>query len=195
MLRGFVVQQAFTSGLNHLFARSPGAQDALAPHFGKTLAIDLTLLRIQMKITEGGELAVAGGDTTDATVSLPFGLLAQLPFKGKAVFRDAPTAGDAELLAAFNDAFAQLDIDAEAELANLFGPVAGFRLAESGRAFGNWLSQAASDTARAFAEYAVEETVMLARPGDVDRFNREVDTLRDDTERLQARLSRLEKTE
>ena len=74
----------------------------------------------------------------------------------------------------------------------MFGPIAGFRLAESGRAFGNWVKQATRDTARTFAEYAVEESPMLASQIDVARFNRDVDALRDDVARLEARLAQLE---
>ena len=68
-------------------------------------------------------------------------------------------------------------------------------MAETGRAFSGWMKQAAEDTSRAFAEYAVEESLILAGRVDVERFNREVDRLRDDAARLEARLFRLENPE
>jgi ubiquinone biosynthesis accessory factor UbiJ len=193
MLKILAAQQLIASGLAHVFAQTPGAHDALSRHAGKALALDLVLFRVNLRIAADGTLHADSSATPDAVIFVGPDLVAQLPFKGKAAFREARTEGDAELLSAFNDAFQQLDVDAEAELSRLFGPVAGFRLAEAGRAFSQWLSQAATGTARTLAEYAVEESPMLASPVDVARFNREVDVLRDDASRLEARLALLEK--
>jgi len=182
------------SGLNRLFAQTPGARDLLARHAGQTLALDMMLFRTGLQIAEDGGLHATPASPADATIYMTPGVLARIPAKGRAAFRELRTEGDAELLSAFNDAFQQLDLDAEAELSRLFGPIAGFRMAEAGRAFTGWMKQATEDTARAFAEYAVEESPVLASRVDVERFNREVDQLRDDTARLEKRLSRLEKS-
>lgn len=193
ILKILAAQQLLASGLTHVFARTPGATDALARHAGKTLALDLLLFRINLHVDANGTLHANSNATPDAVIFVSPDLVAQLPFKGKAAFREARTEGDAELLSAFNDAFQQLDVDAEAELSRLLGPVAGFRLAETGRAFGHWLKQATTDTARTLAEYAVEESHMLASQIDVTRFNGDVDALRDDAACLEARLALLEK--
>lgn len=190
-----IAEQLIASGLDRLFAQTPGARDALARHAGRTLALDLALFRARLMIGEGGSLRAAPMDEPEAVIFLTPEVLLRLPAKGKAALRELRTEGDAELLSAFNDAFQQLDLDAEAELSRLFGPIAGFRLAEAGRAFSGWMKQAAEDTARTVAEYAVEESPMLAGRADIDRFNREVDALRDEAARLEARLSRLEKAE
>jgi len=190
-----IAEHLIASGLDRLFAQTPGARDALARHAGRTLALDLALFRARLMIDEGGSLRAAPMDEPEAVIFLTPEVLLRLPAKGKAAFRELRTEGDAELLSAFNDAFQQLDLDAEAELSRLFGPIAGFRLAEAGRAFSGWVKQAAEDTARTVAEYAVEESPMLAGRADIDRFNREVDALRDEAARLEARLSRLEKAE
>lgn len=194
ILKILAAQQLIASGLAHVFAHTPGAADALARHAGKTLALDLMLFRVNLTVDASGALHADSNAIPDAVIFVSPDLLAQLPFKGKAAFREARTEGDAELLSAFNDAFQQLDLDAEAELSRVLGPIAGFRLAEAGRAFGHWLKQATTDTARTLAEYAVEESPMLASPIDVARFNRDVDALRDDVARLEARLAQLENT-
>jgi ubiquinone biosynthesis protein UbiJ len=175
-----IADNLLAAGLNRLFAQTPGARDLLAKHAGRTLALDWVLSRANLKIEAGGGLNAAPDESADATIFLTPDVLLRIPAKG-----------NAELLSAFNDAFQQLDLDAEAELSRLFGPIAGFRLAEAGRAFGNWMKQATEDTARAFAEYAVEESPMLASKVDVERFAREVDELRDDAARLEARLNKL----
>jgi ubiquinone biosynthesis protein UbiJ len=186
-----IADNLLAAGLNRLFAQTPGARDLLAKHAGRTLALDWVLSRANLKIEAGGGLNAAPDESADATIFLTPDVLLRIPAKGKAALRDLRTEGNAELLSAFNDAFQQLDLDAEAELSRLFGPIAGFRLAEAGRAFGNWMKQATEDTARAFAEYAVEESPMLASKVDVERFAREVDELRDDAARLEARLNKL----
>jgi ubiquinone biosynthesis protein UbiJ len=189
-----IAEHLIVSGLNRLFAQTPGVRDSLAKHAGRTLALDMALFRAHLRVDEGGGLHAAPMDEAEAVIFLTPDVLLRLPEKGKAAFRELRTEGDAELLSAFNDAFQQLDLDAEAELSRLFGPIVGFRMAKAGRAFTSWAKQAAEDTARAFAEYAVEESPLLASRVEVERFNREVDQLRDDAARLEARLSRLEKT-
>ncbi len=186
-----IAEQLIAGGLDRLFAQTPGARDALAKQAGHTLALDMMLFRAKLRIGESGNLRAAPMDEAEAVIFLTPDVLLRLPEKGKAAFRELRTEGDAELLSAFNDAFQQLDLDAEAELSRLFGPIAGFRLAEAGRAFSGWVKQATEDTAHAFAEYAVEESPMLASRVDIERFNREVDALRDDAARLEARLDKL----
>jgi ubiquinone biosynthesis protein UbiJ len=186
-----IVDHLIANGLDRLFAQTPGARELLARHAGRTLALDMTLFRANLLVAQDGGLHAAPMSESDAVIFVTPEALLRLPEKGKAAFRDLRTEGDAELLSAFNDAFQQLDLDAEAELSRLFGPIVGFRLAEAGRAFGGWMKQAAADTARAFAEYAVEESPVLASRVDVERFSREVDELRDAVSRAEARLSQL----
>lgn len=189
-----IAEQLIASGLDRLFAQTPGARDILAQQASHTLALDLALFRAKLKIGEDGSLHASPMGEAEAVIFLTPDVLLRLPEKGKAAFRDLRTEGDAELLSAFNDAFQQLDIDAEAELSRLFGPIIGFRMTEAGRAFAGWMKQAGEDTARALAEYAVEESPMLASRVDVERFNREVDALRDAAARLEARLEKLNPT-
>jgi ubiquinone biosynthesis accessory factor UbiJ len=186
-----IADNLIAAGLDRLFAQTPGARDLLAPHAGRTLALDLALFRANLQVGEGGGLYAAPEAAAEAVIFITPDVLLRLPAQGKAALRELRSEGDAELLSAFNDTLQQLDLDAEAELSRLFGPIVGFRLAEAGRAFGGWMKQATEDTARAFAEYAVEESPMLASQVEVARFNREVDELRDDAARLEARLNKL----
>ncbi len=184
---------ALAGVLNHLVAQTPGGLASLARHAGRKLAIDALISRHVFLIQENGQLASVSDMEADATIRLTPDLLTRLPFEGKEAFRTAPTEGDAELLSAFNDVFQNMAWDAESDLAKVFGPVVGFRLAEAGRSFTGWLNHATTDTAKTLAEYATHENPMLASPLDIQHFNAEVDTLRDDVARLEARLARLEK--
>ncbi len=186
-----IADSLLASGLNRLFAQSPGACDLLAKQAGRTLALDMVFFRAQLQVENGGTLHAAPEMPAEATIFLPPDVLARLPIQGKAALSVLQSEGDAELISAFNDALQQMDLNAEAELSRVFGPIVGFRLAEAGRAFGDWAKQATEDTVRAIAEYAVEETPMLASRVEVERFKLEVAQLRDDWARLEARLNQL----
>ncbi len=186
-----IADSLLASGLNRLFAQTPGARDLLSKHAGRIVALDLTLFRTQFRVEENGGLHTATETPAETTIFITAAELARLPLEGKAALRELRSEGDAELAMAFNAALQQIDLDAEAELSRVFGPIIGFRMAEAGRAFGSWAKQAAEDTARTFAEYAVEESPMLASRANVDRFKHEVDQLRDEVSRFEDRINRL----
>ena len=81
--------------------------------------------------------------------------------------------------------------DVEEDLSHVFGDVAAHRMAEGGRALNRWREQAGENVAQAFAEYWTEERPLIAKRRDVEQFNHEVDTLRDDVERLEKRVEML----
>lgn len=186
-----IADSLLASGLNRLFEQAPGARELLARHAGRTVALDLALFRAQLQVEEDGGLHAAPEKSADATLFLTPDILARLPLQGRAALLELRSEGDTELSSAFNDAFQQMDLDAETELSRVFGPIIGFRLAEAGRAFSGWAKQATEDTARAIAEYAVEESPMLASRVEVERFKRDVDQLQDDVARIEARINRL----
>lgn len=186
--------RALAGALNHLISQTPGGAANLVKHVGEKLAIDALIVSNVFLIREDGYLTAVDDAAADATIRLTPDVLSRLPFAGKDAFRNAPTEGDAELLSAFNDVFQHMQWDVEADLASLFGPVIGFRLAEAGRNLAGWVGQATVEGARTLAEYVTEENPMLATPLAIREFNTAVDTLRDDVERLEARLARLERS-
>lgn len=186
-----IADTLLASGLNRLFAQTPGARDLLAKHAGRTLALDLAVFRANLQVEESGGLHASPETSADATIYLTPDVLARLPVQGKDALLNLRTEGDKELASALNGAFLQMDIDAEAELSRVFGPIIGFRLAEAGRSFRDWAKQATEDTARALAEYAVEESPVLANRVEVARFIQEVDQLKEDVSQLEGRLNRL----
>ncbi len=88
--------------------------------------------------------------------------------------------------------FRHLAWDIEEDLSRLFPDVVAHRLAEGGRAFAAWQSEAATRLAGNLAEYLTEEQPLLARPADVEKLSREADALREDAARLEKRIERLE---
>ena len=180
--------------LNHLLQQSPGAAEALLKHAGMSVRFDLAVRQLDFRIADDGCFSEAVVDTPDAVIRPTGAMLARLPFFGREALRLADYRGDPALLATLDRVFKQLDWDIEADLAPRVGDIAAHRIHGLGRDALAGLRQIASALGVNASEYVVEEAELMARRVDVDRFNREVDTLADDVARLEARLTRLDKT-
>jgi len=178
--------------LNHLLLQSPGATEALRRHAGRSVRFDLALAQFDCRIADDGCFSEAAAETPDAVIRPTPALVARLPFFGRDALRHAEYSGDPALLATLDRVFKQLSWDVEADLAPLVGDIAAHRLHAIGRdALAN-LAHTVSALGHNASEYVIEEAELMARNVDVTRFNRAVDTLADDTARLEARLRRLE---
>lgn len=102
-------------------------------------------------------------------------------------------SGDAGTAKAFQDLLAYAKPDIEEELSTLIGDVAAHQLGEVARGISDWAREARSTMGTNIREYLQEESRDLPSRYEVDRFANQVDTLRDDVARLDARLGRLEK--
>ena len=187
-----ITEALLERSLNHLLRQTPGAAEALARHAGASVRFDLALAQVDFRIADDGCLSEAAIEAPDAVIRPTAALLARLPFFGREALRQADYSGDPALLATLDRVFRQLDWDVEADLAPWVGDVAAHRLHALGRDALAGLAQVASAFGHNAGEYLVEETEMMARAVDVERFNREVDTLADDVARLDARLRLLE---
>ncbi len=99
--------------------------------------------------------------------------------------------GDAETGQLFQKLLARLDIDWEEKLSRFIGDTAAFRVAKMFREFRDWSKTGAEKFGENIKEYLQEETGDLPRRREVTEFLAAVDTLRNDTDRLDARLQRL----
>ena len=178
--------------LNHLLLQSPGATEALRRHAGRSVRFDLTLAKFDCRIADDGCFSESVADTPDAVIRPTPALVARLPFFGRDALRHAEYSGDPALLATLDLVFKQLSWDVEADLAPLVGDIAAHRLHAMGRDALAGIAHTVSALGHNASEYVVEEVELMARSVDVTRVNRAVDTLADDTARLDARLRRLE---
>lgn len=174
--------------LNHLLRQTPGAAEALRKHTGMSVRFDLALGRLDFRIADDGCFSEAVVDTPDAVIRPTAAMLARLPFFGREALRLADYQGDPALLATLDRVFKQLEWDVEADLAPRVGDIAAHRLHGLGRDALAGVRQLASALGVNASEYVIEEAEMMARRVDVDRFNRDVDTLADAVARLEARL-------
>ncbi|MDT9145970.1 hypothetical protein RSW78_25420, partial [Escherichia coli] len=86
--------------------------------------------------------------------------------------------------------FRNLEWDVEADLARVVGDIAAHRLTRFGAGLFDGLREAFRRTVQNVAEYATEETPLVAPRRDIAAFCADVDTLRDDVARLEKRIAR-----
>ena len=101
--------------------------------------------------------------------------------------------GDAELLRRFTRLIARIGFDPAELIAKFTGDGAAQRLVGGLKDLFGWGSQSAKTLGLNTAEYLREETYDLARKIDAEEWSQSIETLRDDVERLDARVKRLER--
>jgi ubiquinone biosynthesis protein UbiJ len=100
--------------------------------------------------------------------------------------------GDAHTAERFQRLLALARPDVEEELSGIVGDAAAHRMGEVARGLGNWARDARSTMGANIREYLQEESRDVPSRYEADRFARDVATLRDDVDRLEARVERLQ---
>jgi ubiquinone biosynthesis protein UbiJ len=184
--------------LNRNVADSRRAQTLARQLDGRvmSLAAEGTPVTIYLR-AEGGRLALTPrhDGTTDASISgTPIALLALAGPRGEGALRGGGVRieGDAEVAERFRDLLAETRPDFEEELSRVIGDVAARQVSNLARGLLEWGRRTSASFAGSVAEYLQEEGRDLPSRTEVDEFLSGVDRLRDDAERLEARLARLE---
>ena len=192
------------AALNRALALDPDTRDALAPLDGRRVALTIEPssnawppLALQLRV-EGQRLLVGPVEAEtppDLGVRATLGgLLSQLP-----MFRrdDAPPVGrmrldgDADLARRLQRLAERFDPDWQQPFARVFGDVLGVQIAN---AFSGALKQArvaGRNLAESAAEFVTEESRDVVARAELNAFHDDVDVLRDDVERMAARVARL----
>ena len=199
--------------LNRGLPRSPRAQQLCAELAGRSvevaisgssrrILVESTGLSLKLRTVSAGAPATPSDATIsgespaspDATISGgPFSLLALSGPAPEAVLQrgDVRIDGDAELAQKFRELALLLRPDLEEELSLLVGDVPAHQLGRFARAAFGWTRKAASTTVRNAAEYLGHERRDLVPRSEADQYLQGVDTLREDVDRLAARIDLL----
>jgi len=113
----------------------------------------------------------------------------RLVARDESAWSEVGAAGDTDFAATISLLARNLRWDVEEDLSKVFGDIAAHRLVETGRVFQRWGAQSVEGIARSFSEYWTEEQPLIVRAREVEEFNRDVDTLRDDAARLEKRIA------
>ena len=181
--------------LNHLLAQESWATQQLQSHAGKIACIDLSVLVLRVQITGQGLLEAAATDASaNVTIRInPADLPVIMQDKQRAISY-VKLEGDADLAQTLSELGKNLRWDAEQQLSDLFGDLAGRRIATAGKSLIDHAQSTARKLQENLAEYFLEENPLLIRPAKVAEFAEQVARTRDDVERLMKRIEKLEQS-
>jgi ubiquinone biosynthesis accessory factor UbiJ len=179
--------------LNRGLPRSPRAQQLCAELTGRSVAVEVREITRLLVESTGSSLRITRGDAgADAEiVGGPFGLLALGGDQPEAVVQrgDVEVRGDAELAQKFRELVLLLRPDLEEELSLLVSDVPAHQIGRFARMALGWTRKAAATTAENLAEYLGHERRDLVPRNEGEQFLRGVDALREDVDRLEARIA------
>jgi len=192
------VTSGLETALNTALRLDPEAFRKLGKFNDKVIAIELQGLELSLYLlpsAHGISLMSqydAEPDTVLSGTPLAMAKMALGPDASKVLFAGEVTIrGDVETGQGFKRLLDELDIDWEEQLARYTGDIAAHKLADLVRATTAWGQQALGILGQDASEYFQQEGQDLPVPAAVRQFMHEVDELRDDTARLEARLTRL----
>jgi ubiquinone biosynthesis protein UbiJ len=191
--------RALEIALNQVVALDPDTRLEMARLEGKRIELALEAPAIALSITvREGRVEVgppdAGNEPDLGLRSTLGGLLSQLPFARPA--NSTPVGklrinGDAELARTLQRLAERFDPDWEKPFADALGPLVGPQVARVFREALHGGRKLAGNLARDAAEYLTEESRDVVGKAELGAFHDDVDCLRDDVERIAARVSRL----
>lgn len=183
------IENLLTRGL----AQSPRAQQLCAELAGRSVAVEVREIARLLVESTGKSLRVTRGDAGAEAeiVGGPFGLLALSGASPEAAIQrgDVEIRGDAELAQKFRELILLLRPDLEEELSHFVSDVPAHQIGRLARMAFGWTHKAATTTAQNLAEYFGHERQDLVPRNEGDQFLRGVDALREDVDRLDARIA------
>ena len=183
--------------MNAALALDPATMARLARLQGKVVGIDIrgTGLTFHLVPTERG-LRLMGAYAGEADTVLRGGPLALARMNsapaGEGLFSGEVTIeGDVELGQRIQSIFQALDIDWEEHLSRLTGDIIAHQIGNTVRDLFAWNRRSGEKLGQDAAEYLQEESDILPSSAEAEQFMQQVDQLRSDTDRVEARVRRL----
>lgn len=197
-----VAGRALEAALNRALALDPETRDALAPLDGRSVSLRLDSPDLGLRIgVAGARLTVGPIDAENAADLAVHGsrlgaLLGQLPMLARRRQQGADAgrinvSGDAELARRLQQLAAGFDPDWQQPFVAALGPVIGVQVARVLRQALDHLRDGSRDLLGMAAEFVTEESRDVLGRFELNAFHDDVDGLRDDVERLAARVARL----
>ena len=177
------------AALNHVLKSASWARARLQPFAGKIARVEILPFRITLAILESGEVANATAEAVpDATFTLTPGVALRMLAADPGAWQKVIVTGDTALAREILFIAQNLRWDVEEDLSRVFGDVAAHRMVKTATELKRWQRDGADGLARAAAAYWTDERPLIAGKQDVERFIRDVDSLRDDVARLEKRI-------
>lgn len=191
---------AIEAAINQLFSMDPEIFKRLKRFKGKIVAfhiIDINQSFYFFPDQQGIQIVShyeGDADTMISGTMLAFARMAMADEKTKtaSVFKgDIKISGDMALGQHFQALFQQLDIDWEEHLSHITGDVIAHSLGNAARGLFGWGQQVFQTMTMDVSEYIQYESQDIASGPEIEDFNHQIDKIRSDVDRAEARLNRL----
>ncbi len=188
------------TALNRYLALDPEMLDKMGDFSGKVIKLDIIGVNkvlymlpdsrgIQVRTEHEGEV-----DTTLRGTPISLFKMGLVPNAAKLLLKgEVEISGDTRLGHQFKNVFSQIDIDWSEPLADLVGDAFAYQIQQSGKKISGWGKDTIESVSRSFSEYLQEESRDVVTETELNIFNADVDRLRNDVDRLQAKINILSK--
>jgi ubiquinone biosynthesis protein UbiJ len=185
---------------NHVLALDPDFLQQLEPFYKKTFRIEISEpdIKLDLRPCPDGFIIEAAGENTPCVV-LKGSLWAfmKLAREGShsSVFADGRIhmRGDAELGQSFQRVFGSLQIDWEEVTSRFLGDMAARNIHRALDGVSTWFRQSSRHFKENSGEFMQQEVRLTPSKVESDDLSDKIDSLRSDTARLEARLTRLQR--
>jgi ubiquinone biosynthesis protein UbiJ len=191
------ILRPITRILNRNIGETTPARELCERLDGTTVAVRVrdTALAMYFEISDG-VIALATDSDSDPDILITGSLLTLARMAGSSgeeALRDGTLeiTGDVRTAKAFQELLDCAKPDIEEGLSSLIGDAAAHRLGSFARGIGSWSRDARSTMGSNVREFLQEESRDLPSRYEVERFTEQLDALRDDVARLEARFDRL----
>ncbi len=185
--------------LNHYLKLDPETEQRLLPIAGKVVAINFNYFDCTLYFLferDGVRLLDRYVGPTQVTLSgTPLDFLRfSLTGNSQALFAgDITVSGDMDVAQQFKEVFAHLDIDWEEQLSKVTGDVMAHQIGNFFRALCDWAKRSTETLRQDVSEYVQEEVRLFPPRTELQDFFKDVDSLRDDVERIEFRIKKIAK--
>lgn len=201
MIYPALLNQLLEPALNQVLALDPDLEQFLKPLSGKVIAIafksDQPLIYICPADTRIQLLDHYDGKVDTTLTGSPAAFIKIALSKTPATVLSSGEiimTGDTHTGRQFQALFEQLDLDWEGLLARASGDVVAHKLGQLLKGGQSWLNESLQTFQLNTAEFLQEESRTVPAPPEVDHHYQAINRLRDDSERLAARIDRLQST-
>ncbi len=182
------------AAINHVLRGADWARERLSLFSGSIVRIEVTPFAAIIRIEADGTLSEVGEDSVPiASIRLgPVTAARLLVMHDDSARKDVQVDGDAALASALTGVLTTLRWDVEEDLSRVVGDIAAHRMVNAGSRFVSWQASTTANLAQSVAEFVTHEQPLIASREAVSDFVQAVDALRDDVERLEKRIEKID---
>ena len=175
---------------NHLLSQNDWMQSDLINHKNKIVIIEISGFKTIFKVKGDGQVEMIN-DSKDYNCKIKLtvnDLIGQLVNNknGKISIE-----GDIELANKISQVLRKIEWDLEEDLAKYIGDIPAIHTTKALKKIKNTTKENIKTLTSSLIEYWQEENKILAKTRDVEMFNKKIDTIVEDTERVEARINNI----